>query len=65
MPAWHQSACNGNVYVLLNVWEWTEEKLRTEKINNTLLLATDNERWTAWHYAAHEVYLDILLELWE
>ena len=50
---------------MLKIWEWAEEKLTAEEINNKLLVATDNEGWTAWHNAAYEVYLDILLEVWE
>jgi len=50
---------------VLKIWEWAEEKLTAEEINNKLLVATDNEGWTAWHNAAYEVYLDILLEVWE
>jgi len=34
MSAWHWAAKNGNLEVLTNVWEWAEEKLTTEEINN-------------------------------
>jgi len=40
--------------VLLNIWEFAEEKLTVEEINNKLLLGTDNRGKTAWHLAAEE-----------
>jgi hypothetical protein len=60
MSDWHWAACKGNLDILLKVWEWAEEKLTTEDINNNFLLATDNEGMSAWHLAACEVNLDIL-----
>ena len=49
----------------MKLWEWIAEKLTAEEVNNELLLATDNDGWTAWHYRAHEGYLDILQKVWE
>ena len=43
-----------NLEVLLNIWEFAEEKLTVEEINNKLLLGTDNRGKTAWHLAAEE-----------
>jgi len=48
----------------MKVWEWAEEKLATEDINSKLLLATDNEGMTGWHWATCEGNLDILHKLW-
>jgi len=49
----------------MKLWDLAEEKLTTEEINNNLLLATDNSGLTAWHWAACNVKLDILLKIWE
>ena len=43
----------GKLEILQKVWEWANEKLTTEGINNKLLLGTDNEGWTVWHWAAN------------
>jgi len=61
MTACHRAACNGKLDILLQVWEWAEEKLTTEQKNNKLLLATDNEGMTAWYLATCNGELDILL----
>jgi len=50
---------------LLKIWEWAQEKLTTENINNKLLFVTDNDGMTAWHWAAHEGSLDMLVQVWE
>ena len=55
----------GNIQVLKKLWEFANEKLTTEEINNKLLLATDKEGMTAWHRAACEGKLDTLLQVWE
>jgi hypothetical protein len=39
------------------IWEWAEEKLTTEEISNKLLLGTDNNAMTAWHWAAEIHYI--------
>jgi hypothetical protein len=49
---------------LLKEWGLAEEKLTTEEIKSKLLLATDNEGMTAWHWAACEGNIDILQKLW-
>ena len=64
MTALHEAAKEGNLDILLKVWDWPQEKVTTEEINNKLLLATDNEGMTAWHWAAREGNLDILQKLW-
>jgi ankyrin repeat protein len=56
----HEAAYEGKLDILLQVWEWAEEKLTTEEINNKLLLATDNEGRTAWHGATYVGNPDIL-----
>jgi hypothetical protein len=35
------AANRGGLEILQKVWEWANEKLTTEEINNKLLLATD------------------------
>jgi len=65
MTSWHRAACDGNLDILLKIWEWSQEKLTTEEINTKLLLATDNEEMTAWHSTAYEGKLDMLLKIWE
>jgi len=40
----HVAAYEGYLDIMLKVWEWAEEKLTIEEINNELLLlATDKE----------------------
>jgi len=55
----------GNIQVLKKLWEFANEKLSTEEINNKLLLDTDKEGMTGWHRAACEGKLETLLQLWE
>ena len=42
-----------------------KENLTIEEINNKLLLGTDNEGRTVWHWAALSGHLEILKKLWE
>jgi ankyrin repeat protein len=63
--AWHLAAEKGNLEELLGIWEWAEEKLTSEEINNNFLLGTDNEGKTAFHLASVEGNLEVLYELWE
>jgi hypothetical protein len=65
MTAWHRAARKGELDILLQVWEWAEEKLTHEEINNTLLLATDNDGMTALCEAAKWGKLEILQKIWE
>jgi len=65
MTAWHWAAYKGKLDTLLQVWEWAEEKLTKEEMNNKLLLVTDNTGMTALLESACEGKLDILLEIWE
>jgi len=51
MTACQRAACNGKLDILLQLWEWPEQKLTTEE-KNKFLLATDNEGMTAWYWAA-------------
>ena len=39
--------------------------LKTEVINNRLLLATGNEGRTVWHFAARRGNVELLQKLWE
>jgi len=64
MSAIHWAACRGTVHVLMKIWVWDEEKL-TEELNKKLLLATDNDVWTAWHMTAHQGNLGIFHTEWE
>jgi ankyrin repeat protein len=50
--AWHLAVGESNVQLLRKKWEWVEEKLTTEEVNNKLLLGTDITGRTAWHLAA-------------
>ena len=60
MTAWHWAAREGYINVLQKVWEWANENLTREEINNKFLLNTDNEGMTAWHWAARCGSLDVL-----
>ena len=48
---------------MLQVWEWAEEKLTRDEINNILLLVTDNRGMTALHDAACKGNLDVLVKV--
>ena len=50
--------------MLQKVWEWANENLTREEINNKLLLSTDHEGITAWHWAALWGNLDVLQKVW-
>jgi hypothetical protein len=43
------AANQGGQGILEKVWEWANEKLTKEDINNNLLLATDDEGRTVFH----------------
>jgi hypothetical protein len=46
------------IYILLKIWEWTQEKLTNEEINNKVLLATDGVGMTAFLItASSETYI--------
>ena len=57
------AAYKGKLDILLQVWEWAEEKIRKEEINNKLLLLTDIAGMTALHEAACEGKLVVLLNV--
>jgi len=59
MTAWHLAAKKGNLEVLQKVWECVKEKQTTEEINNKLLLGTDNEGRTAWHWVTENSNLEV------
>jgi ankyrin repeat protein len=65
MTAWDWAANTGNLDILQKIWEWDQETLTKEEINNKVLLATDNEGMAAWHWAANTGKLDILQKIWE
>ena len=46
--------------ILQKVWEWANEKLTSEKINNNLLLATYNEGRAVLHMAVKGGRLELL-----
>jgi len=64
MNALREASKEGNTNILLRVGDWAQYILKTEEININLLLATNNEVWSAWKYAVHEGKLDILLNIW-
>ena len=61
----HWAACMGTLDVLMKIWAWAEEKLTTDELNKKLLLATDNDVWTAWHLTAYQGNLGIFLTEWD
>jgi endo-1,4-beta-D-glucanase Y len=50
--AWKLAVERGNVEVVHKIWEWAQEILTTEEIQNNLLLRNGREGRTAWHLAA-------------
>jgi len=52
MTTWYSAAYRGKLDILLQVWEWAENKLTMEDIHNKFLLDIDNAGMTAWHRAA-------------
>ena len=42
MTFWHWAEHKGKLDILLQVWEWAEEKTTKEEINNIVLLLMDN-----------------------
>ena len=55
----------GRLEILQKLWEWANEKLATEEINNNLLLATDRWGRTVFDVAAKKGRLEILEKLRE
>jgi uncharacterized protein YuzE len=55
----------GGLEMLEKTWQWANEKLTTEEINNNLLLATDNKGRIVFYIAAVFDGLEILHMLWE
>ena len=55
----------GNSETLQKVWEWVKENQTKEEINKKLLLGTDKNGTTAWHYAAMQGISEILQKVWE
>jgi hypothetical protein len=54
----------GGLELLQKVWEWANEKLTSEEINNILLLATDEGR-TVFHMAAKCDRIEVLQKVCE
>ena len=65
MTVWHWAAFRRKIVIMLQVWGWAEEKLKTNEIINKFLIVTDNEGITAWQWAACEGKLNIYLKIWE
>jgi hypothetical protein len=59
MTAFQRAAYNGNLDILFKVWEFTQQKLTYEEINNNVLLATDNVGLTAFHMVASSEHIYI------
>jgi uncharacterized protein YeeX (DUF496 family) len=55
----------GRLKILQELWDWANEKLTTEEINNKILLATDDQGRTVFHAAAECGRLEVLRKLWE
>jgi hypothetical protein len=47
------------------LWEWTEEHLTAQEINEKLLLGTDKYWCTVWQWAAIRGDLELLKQIWE
>ena len=45
--------------------KFARKNLTTEEINTKLLLAADNEGWTAWYFASGRGNIETLQKLWE
>ena len=45
----HMAVKSGGLELLQKVWEWANENLTSEEINNNLLLITDDEGRTVFH----------------
>jgi ankyrin repeat protein len=45
--------------------DWAKEFLTTEETENKMLLATDSEGHTAWHWAAYRNKLNFLQKVWD
>jgi endo-1,4-beta-D-glucanase Y len=56
---------SGNLEALEKIWEWANEKLKREEINNKLLLATDDKGRTVWHVVAESGNLVALQKIWQ
>ena len=50
----------GGLELLQKVWEWANEKLTSEELNNILLLATDDEGRNVFHMAAKCGRIEVL-----
>ena len=50
---WQEAAQEGILDILQKSWEWAEENLTKEKLNNKLLLHLDVEGRTVWNVAAY------------
>jgi ankyrin repeat protein len=57
----HMAVTAAKLDLLRKLWEWIEECLTPEDLNN-LFLAKDSIGRTAWHVAANGGYVDILLK---
>jgi len=64
MTAWHWAACEGNLDVLQELWNWTKEKLTKENYKYDMVFVANNEGWTAWHRATYVGKPDVLQRLW-
>jgi endo-1,4-beta-D-glucanase Y len=59
------AAKRGKRDVLQKVWDWAKNYLTTEEIINNLLLATDNNVYTACHLAAKGGEQHAFKKIWE
>jgi len=56
---------SGAIQRFYKKYGWAKEKPTTEVINNKLLLGTDKDGRTSWHYAAEWDNSEVLQKLWE
>ena len=61
----YRAAVFGRLKVLQKLWEWTNDKLTTEEINNKLLLVTNDKGRTLFHRAADWSELELLEKVWD
>jgi hypothetical protein len=50
---------------LQKIWDLAKDILTTEEMKNKLLLSEDSVGNTVWHWAAQEVYEDLLQKIWD
>ena len=63
--AWNVATKRVKVEVLDKLWEWAKKLLNTDKLNNKLLLAKDDEENAILHNTLFTINVKILERLWK